>query len=211
VSFRVDRGGVHVVVGPNGAGKSSLLRAIYGSVGATGSVLVDGKDLSSLGAQRRLRAGIALVPQGRQLFKRMTVRENFEVMAEVLGAGRDEVDRALDRFPILRARSRLLAGVLSGGEQQMVAVSRALMGKPRVLLLDEMATGLAPPIVMSLMATVEGLASEGVAVLLAAPSIGAVRDHIARGFVMLRGRIVGEENGGVALDDAYQAKMGLIR
>jgi branched-chain amino acid transport system ATP-binding protein len=85
------------------------------------------------------------------------------------------------------------------------------MGKPRVLLLDEMATGLAPPIVMSLIATVEDLASEGVAVLLAAPSIGAVRDHIARGFVMLRGRIVGEENGGVALDDAYQAKMGLIR
>jgi branched-chain amino acid transport system ATP-binding protein len=211
VSFCIEGGGLHVVVGPNGAGKSSLLRAIYGSVGATGKVLLDGQDLSSMSAMRRLKAGVALVPQGRQLFKRMTVRENFEVMAEVLGAGRVEVDRALDRFPILRARSRQLAGVLSGGEQQMVAVARALMGKPKVLLLDEMATGLAPPIVLSLIATAEALAAEGVAVLLAAPSIGAVRDHIAKGFVMLRGRIVGEETGGVALDDAYQTKMGLIR
>jgi branched-chain amino acid transport system ATP-binding protein len=211
VSFRVGGGGLHVVVGPNGAGKSSLLRAIYGSVGASGSVLVDGQDVSALSALRRLRAGVALVPQGRQLFKRMTVRENFEVMAEVLGSGRGEVDRAIDRFPILRTRSRQLAGVLSGGEQQMVAVARALMGKPRVLLLDEMATGLGPAIVLNLIATVEALAADGVAVLLAEPSIGAVRDHIAQGFVMLRGKIVGEATGGKALDEAYQAKMGVIR
>jgi branched-chain amino acid transport system ATP-binding protein len=210
-SLTIESGRIHVLVGPNGAGKSSLLRAIYGSVGAAGSVRVDDEEVSRLSPMKRARAGVALVPQGRQLFARMSVRENLEVMAEVLGVGRDEVAQALDRFPILRTRSRQLAGVLSGGEQQMVAVTRALMGKPRVLLLDEMATGLGPAIVQRLIETVEGLTREGVAVLLAEPAIGAVRAHIAHGYVILRGRIVAEVEGGDALDDAYQAKMGLVR
>ena len=211
VSLDVVSGGLHVVVGPNGAGKSSLLRAIYGSVGATGSVRVDGEEVARLSAMRRARAGVALVPQGRQLFARMTVVENLEVMAELLGLGREEVDRAMDRFPILRTRARQLAGVLSGGEQQMVAVARALMGHPRILLLDEMSSGLAPAVVRNLIETVQGLTREGVAVLLAEPAIGAVREHIDRGFVMLRGRIVAEVEGADALDDAYQSKMGIVR
>jgi branched-chain amino acid transport system ATP-binding protein len=210
VDLEVESGQITVVVGPNGAGKSSLLGAIYGSVTANGSVRVDGEEVSALSPMRRARAGVRLVPQGRQLFTRMSVRENFEVMAEMLGVPRSEVEAAMERFPILRTRARSLAGVLSGGEQQMLAVARSLMGRPRVLLLDEMATGLAPTVVQNLIGTVETLAAEGVAVLMAEPSIGGVREHLGRGFVLLRGRVVAEATDGEALDRAYQDRMGLV-
>jgi branched-chain amino acid transport system ATP-binding protein len=211
VDLEVESGRISVLAGPNGAGKSSLLGALYGSVPATGGVVLDGEDVSGLSAMRRARAGVALVPQGRQLFTRMSVRENLEVMCEMLAQPRAEVEAAMDRFPILRTRSRSLAGVLSGGEQQMLAVARALMGKPRVLLLDEMATGLAPTIVQQLLRTVRELAAAGVAVLMAEPSIGAVRESVDRGFVLLRGRVVAEAGDGDALDRAYQERMGLVR
>ncbi|NDH50729.1 MAG: ATP-binding cassette domain-containing protein [Betaproteobacteria bacterium] len=139
--FDARPGAITLLVGPNGAGKSSCLNAIYGGVASSGQVLLDGKDLGRLSAMQRARHGVALVPQGRQLFMRMSVRENLEVMAQLLGAGAADIEAGLDRFPILRERAQQLAGVLSGGEQQMLAVSRALMGRPRLLLLDEMVTG----------------------------------------------------------------------
>jgi branched-chain amino acid transport system ATP-binding protein len=209
VSFIAQAGAITAVVGPNGAGKSSCLNAIYGGVASSGALLLDGEDLSRMTAMQRARHGVALVPQGRQLFMRMSVRENLEVMARLLGLGEAEISAGLDRFPVLRERSRQLAGVLSGGEQQMLAVSRALMGKPRLLLLDEMVTGLAPLIVRELASTAVRMAEEGVSVLIAEPSIGAVRSHIDRGMVMLRGRIVDEASGGDALEAAYQKHMGM--
>jgi branched-chain amino acid transport system ATP-binding protein len=209
-SIVVPGGSVTAVVGPNGAGKSSLLMAIYGSVAATGKVIVDGDDISRLRPIVRARQGVAVVPQGRQLFPRLNVRDNLQVMAETLRLPASAVDEAMDRFPILRERARSLAGVLSGGEQQMLVVSRALMRSPRVLLLDEMMTGLAPQIVQSLAATVASLAKDGVAVLIAEPSIGAVRSLITRGYVIIRGTVVAtEEGGGQALDNAYQSAMGI--
>lgn len=215
VDLEVPGGRITVIVGPNGAGKSSLLGALYGSVPAAGSVRLDvgevNEEVGSLPAMRRARAGIALVPQGRQLFTRMSVRENLEVMAEMLGAARGDVEGALDRFPILRQRARSLAGVLSGGEQQMLAVTRALLGRPRVLLLDEMATGLAPTVVQHLLGSVRELAASGVAVLMAEPSIGAVREHVDHGLVLLRGRVVAEAASGDDLDRAYQERMGVAR
>ncbi len=209
VTLTAPGGSVTAVVGPNGAGKSSLLGCGYGSVAGTGRVFLDGEDVTRLGAARRARAGIAIVPQGRQLFPRLNVRDNLLVMAELLRLPRSAVDGALDRFPILRTRVRSLVGVLSGGEQQMLVVSRALMGSPRVLLLDEMMTGLAPLIVAQLAETVAGLARDGVAVLLAEPSIGALGGIVDRGYVLVRGSIVdGTEDGGAALDHRYRAALG---
>ncbi len=123
VSLTVPRGAVTAVVGPNGAGKSSLLLGIYGSVPGTGTVEVDGENVSRLKPIARARAGVAIVPQGRQLFPRLNVTDNLRVMAESLRLPASSVDEALDRFPILRTRARSLAGVLSGGEQQMLVVS----------------------------------------------------------------------------------------
>jgi branched-chain amino acid transport system ATP-binding protein len=203
-------GSITALVGPNGAGKSSALLAMYGSVGSSGKVLVDGDDISRLRASERARRGIALVPQGRQLFAHLTVRENLQVMAEMLKLKRSAIDEALDRFPILHDRVRSLAGVLSGGEQQMLVVTRALMASPRVLLLDEMMTGLAPKIVQQLAGTFGELARTGVAVVLAEPAIGALHDHIARGYVLIRGEVVAtDEAGGASLDRAYQEAVGL--
>lgn len=210
VSFDAAPGAITAVVGPNGAGKSSCLNAIYGGVDSTGEVLLDGEDISGLSAMQRARRGVALVPQGRQLFMRMSVRENLQVMAQLLEVGDVEIDAALERFPILRERSRQLAGVLSGGEQQMLAVSRALMGRPRLLLLDEMVTGLAPLIVRELVATAVRMAADGATVLLAEPSIGALRERLERGYVMLRGKLVADARSGAELDVAYQRHMGLV-
>lgn len=206
VDITVPAGRVTAVVGPNGAGKSSLLLAAYGSVPASGRVLLDGDDLSAMRPAARARAGIAIVPQGRQLFPRLNVADNLQVMAELLRLPRSEVDKAVDRFPILRTRMRSLVGVLSGGEQQMLVVTRALMGSPRVLLLDEMTTGLAPLIVRELADTVARLAGDGVAVLMAEPALGATRSIVDRGYVLVRGSVRATvENGGRALDDAYQS------
>ena len=202
-------GAITVLTGPNGAGKSSCLNAIYGGVAATGQVLLDGQDLSRMSAMERARHGVALVPQGRQLFMRMSVRENLDVMAQLLGVGKDQIEAALERFPILRERANQLAGVLSGGEQQMLAVSRALMGRPRLLLLDEMVTGLAPLVVRRLVETALQMAADGSIVVLAEPSLGAVRDCVGTGCVMLRGRIVAQATGGAALDAEYQRHMGV--
>ncbi|WP_432993597.1 ABC transporter ATP-binding protein [Dactylosporangium sp. CA-233914] len=205
-------GRVTALVGPNGAGKSSALLAAYGSVAATGKVFLDGEDVSRLKPAARARAGIAVVPQGRQLFPKLNVADNLQVMAELLRLPRSAVDTAIDRFPILRTRLRSLVGVLSGGEQQMLVVSRALMGSPRVLLLDEMMTGLAPLIVQELLRTVTQLARDGVAVLMAEPALGAVRGAVDGGYVLVRGEVVAtSEDGGKALDAVYQSKMGVLK
>ncbi|GAA0948998.1 ABC transporter ATP-binding protein [Virgisporangium aurantiacum] len=211
VDLTVPGGSVTALVGPNGAGKSSLLLAAYGSVPASGKIFLDGEDVSSLRPAARARAGIAIVPQGRQLFPRLNVADNLQVMAELLRLPRSAVDEAVDRFPILRTRLKSLVGVLSGGEQQMLVVTRALMGKPRVLLLDEMMTGLAPLIVRELADTVARLAADdGVAVVMAEPALGASRRVIDRGYVLIRGAVVAtEEGGGRALDRAYQHAVGV--
>jgi branched-chain amino acid transport system ATP-binding protein len=203
-------GSVTCLVGPNGAGKSSIILAAYGAVRASGSLLLDGEEISGLASVTRARHGLAIVPQGRQLFPRLTVRENLQVYGDMLKLSGDAIDEALDRFPILRERSKRLAGVLSGGEQQMLVVSRALMTAPSAILLDEIMTGLAPRIVESLVEVVRDLSASGVAVLMAEPSIHAVRGVLQRGYVMIRGRVVDiGEDGGVDLDERYQRAMGI--
>jgi branched-chain amino acid transport system ATP-binding protein len=212
VSVLARGGSVTAIVGPNGAGKSSLILALYGAVRSSGSVQLNGKEINNQPSLARAREGIAIVPQGRQLFPRLSVRENLQVIAEMLRLAPAAVDGALDRFPILRERARSLAGVLSGGEQQMLVVARALMTSPSAILLDEMMTGLAPRIVQTLAEVVRDLSASGIAVLLAEPSIHAVRDIVDRGYVLIRGSVVSaEEGGGLALDERYQDAMGLGR
>jgi len=212
VSLRAPGGAVTCIVGPNGAGKSSIILAAYGAVRGNGSIRLDGEEIAGSASVARARRGLAIVPQGRQLFPRLTVRENMQVYADMLKLPGAAIDGALDRFPILRERAKRLAGILSGGEQQMLVVSRALMTQPRAILLDEIMTGLAPRIVESLVDVVRDLTAEGIAVLMAEPSIHAVRGVLDRGYVVIRGRIVdvGEE-GGIDLDERYQRAMGLAQ
>jgi len=212
VSMTVPPGKVTALIGPNGAGKSSLVLAAFGSIRARGRVSLDGADLTRAAASRRGRAGVAVVPQGRQLFPKLTVRDNLLVAAEQLRLPRRAVDAALARFPILEQRRSSLAGVLSGGEQQMLAVTRALMGEPRVLLLDELATGLAPKVVQTLATTVQELAAGGMAVLLAAPELTVLGHAVDRGYVLVRGTVTATvESGFGPLQAQYEQALGIQR
>lgn len=210
-SLTAPAGRITAIVGPNGAGKSSLALGIYGAVSATGSISLGGADLSTMASIDRARAGLAIVPQGRQLFPKLTVRDNLQVMAELLRLKRGAVEEALDRFPVLRERQGRLAGVLSGGEQQMLVVSRALMGEPSCLVLDEMMTGLAPKIVSGLADAIREIADRGAAVLVVDPAIGALGRVIDRGHVLLRAQLSEAYEDVTALDHGYQRAMGVIQ
>lgn len=210
VSLVAPAGEVTAIVGPNGAGKTSLAGSIYGSVPATGTIKFDGREIQKLSALDRVRSGFAYVPQGRQLFMRMSVRENLRVGADLLGLKAEAVETAFERFPILRERSESYAGVLSGGEQQMLVLGRALLETPNVLLLDEMMTGLAPKIVAELRALVGGLAAEGVTVIVTEPALTALKSVVDRGYVMQRGELVRECDSAATLDNAYKQSMGVL-
>ena len=163
VSLAVRPGRVLTMLGPNGAGKTTLLEALAGVIGfASGSVTIDGADLGRMSRPARARAGLALVEQGRTVFGSLTVAENIRV------AGGDDtaLTEYFELFPPLRPRRDVKAALLSGGEQQMLVLARALARRPSVLMLDEMSLGLAPVIVRRLLPAVRGLADEGMAVLL---------------------------------------------
>ena len=209
-SFLVPAGTITAIVGPNGAGKSSLALGLYGSIAATGGITLGDKALNGLPSIGRARAGLAIVPQGRQLFPKLSVRDNLQVMAEMLALKKVAVEEALDRFPVLRERQNRLAGVLSGGEQQMLVVSRALMGNPNCLILDEMMTGLAPKIVAQLAETVRSIADAGASVLLVDPSLGPLKHIVDRGYVIMRAQLSEEHADVMSLDAGYQRAMGVI-
>jgi branched-chain amino acid transport system ATP-binding protein len=209
-SITAARGAITVLVGPNGAGKSSLLNALIGAVSAAATqITVGGRPIERLDTTARVASGLVLVPQGRQIFPHLTVRENLQVIADGLRLPHHTVGDALDRFPILAQRSRLPAGILSGGEQQMLALSRALMTSPKVLLLDEPTLGLAPIIVAEIVRTIAALAETGIAIVIAEPSIRLIRGRIDHGYVMLRGRIAAESNDADGLERDYLRLMGM--
>jgi branched-chain amino acid transport system ATP-binding protein len=184
------------VVGPNGAGKTTLIDAIAGLLPIRGGrVRLDGRDLASIPAHELCSHGIALVPEGRRLFPAMTVEENLEIgcYASAARARRNQsLERVYATFPVLRERRRALASSLSGGQQQMVAIGRALMAMPRLLLLDEPSLGLAPQIVDQVFEVVAGIHAEGVAVLLVEQNIVQAFAIAARAYVLEQGRIVAE-------------------
>ncbi|HEY3833756.1 MAG TPA: ABC transporter ATP-binding protein [Acidimicrobiia bacterium] len=191
VDLQVPYGGVVALLGPNGGGKSTTLRVVAGQLAATeGDVMVAGRRVNGAPADELARRGVCLVPEGRGIFPNLSVRENLW-MTTYRGVSRSEAEHiAFDRFPNLAARRRQLAGTLSGGEQQMLALARALCTNPALLLLDELSMGLAPIIVEQLYEIVAQIAREGVALVVVeqfAQAVMGISDLVG---IMLRGRVV---------------------
>src|SRR5256714_1432205 len=184
------------VVGPNGAGKSTLINAIAGLHRIdSGALRLDGSDLARLPAHRYCDRGIAIVPEGRRLFTGMTVRENLEIggyRRAVRARRAQSLERVCALFPVLGERLAARAGALSGGQQQMLAIGRAVMAEPRLLLLDEPSLGLAPLIVGALFETIRTIAASGVTMLLVEQNVAMALDVATRAYVLEEGRIAAE-------------------
>ncbi|MDB5316896.1 MAG: Branched-chain amino acid transport system ATP-binding protein [Rhodospirillales bacterium] len=211
VSLHVAEGEIVTLIGANGAGKSTLLMTICGDPRAhAGRIIFDGQDITELPTHTIMRGGIAQSPEGRRVFPRMTVLENLIMGAEVAGhaPGRD-LDRVYALFPRLKERAAQRGGTLSGGEQQMLAIGRALMARPRLLLLDEPSLGLAPLIARQIFGAIRELnAREGLSVLLVEQNANQALRLAHRGYVLVTGRITLEGPGRALLDrpeirDAY--------
>lgn len=194
VSVDVERGQIVAILGANGAGKSSLLGAIAGLVpAARGSVVYDGEELCGLAPERIARLGISLVPEGRRIFPELTVAENLWMGAAAVRERKERErrrDEVFERFPVLRDRSGSDAGHLSGGQQQMLAIGRALMSAPRVLLLDEPSLGLAPIIVTQIFELIGTLREDGVTVLLVEQNANKALGLADRAHVLSSGKAV---------------------
>jgi branched-chain amino acid transport system ATP-binding protein len=207
VSLSVERGEMVALVGPNGAGKSTLLKAIAGLLPPRGGTIRwDGERLDTKPPERIVERGVALVPEGRRLFSRMSVRENLELGAFTQRAEkkrREQMERVYTIFPRLREREQQLAGLLSGGEQQMLALGRALMGLPHLLLLDEPSLGLAPRVVESIFSILAKLHRDGMSLLIVEQSVHAVLALVQRAYILEGGKIVGHGEAQTLLKDDH--------
>jgi len=197
ISLHVDPGEAVAIIGPNGSGKTTLLKAIAGILRPrAGSILLDKREVGGVPAERLVALGCSLVPEGRHVFPSMTVRENLLLGAHARRRRRDGADiaAALDEvhglFGILRERAGQLAGTLSGGQQQMLAIGRALMAGPRLLLLDEPSLGVAPLVVKDIYGAIEGLRSRGLTILLVEQNARVALEVADRGYVIETGQIV---------------------
>jgi branched-chain amino acid transport system ATP-binding protein len=190
VSLRVAEGETVAVIGANGAGKSTLLRTVAGLQGrGRGSVAFDGRPLDGVPTHRRLGLGIALVPEGRRIFPSLTVEENLRVGVVRDRTGRWDLGAVLDLFPALADKRRRPGTLLSGGEQQMLAIGRALMANPRLLLLDEVSLGLAPLVVRRIYQTLPEITGGGATVVLVEQDIGQALAAADRVYCLLEGRV----------------------
>jgi branched-chain amino acid transport system ATP-binding protein len=202
--------GIVAVLGTNGAGKTTLLRAISGHLKAwSGSVTLEGRDLARLSPWNRARAGVAHVPEGRHVFNAMTVEDNLDV-AGLAGRNRAAKDEVYEIFPRLHERRQQLAGSMSGGEQQMLVIGRALMTTPKVLLVDEMSAGLAPVTARNLVESLRLIHQAGVAMLLVEQSPQLIADVVDRVYVLDRGTVstsgtIAEIGGVAGLAEMYLA------
>ena len=204
ISFAVNAGEVTVLIGANGAGKSSTLAAISGLVPAGGRIRFDGRDIRGWAPHAILRAGVVQVPEGREILAQMTVEENL--LMGLRGRDRSDLGSAYERFPILRERRALLAGSLSGGEQQMLAIARALLARPRLLLLDEPSLGLAPLIMKRVFETLADLKRQGVTMLLVEQNALRALRLADRAYVMELGKLVMRGTGPELLRDERVAR-----
>lgn len=195
IDFHVDEGEVVVILGANGAGKTTILRALSGMLKATGSVMLNDKQTVGLDPAEIVRLGVAHVPQGRGTFTELSVQDNLEAGAFIRKDDKvgEDIDRFYDMFPVLGERREQLAGSLSGGEQQMLAISRALMSDPRVLLLDEPSLGLAPIIVQRLFEVLKDLNEQrGTTILVVEQNAQLALDIANRAYVIEVGTIAAE-------------------
>jgi branched-chain amino acid transport system ATP-binding protein len=207
VSLSLCAGEVVALLGGNGAGKTTLLETVLGLRSGV-SVKLFGEEVASLPAEARVRRGVGYVPEGRRVFAGLTVRENLEVASFLAGAARRErVDTLLASFPALGERPQARAWLLSGGQQQMLALARALVDRPRLLLLDEPTLGLAPLIVADLFARLRVLAKAGTAILLAEQRAGPALSIADRAVVLSKGRIVLQASAADLVADATLADL----
>jgi branched-chain amino acid transport system ATP-binding protein len=215
VSMKVDAGEVVAVIGSNGAGKTTLLRVVSGLVKpASGAMVMEGRDLLGMPAHRIIETGIAHVPESRRLFPRLSVRDNLRMGAYMPAARArfaEQLDYVYALFPRLREREGQLAGTLSGGEQQMCAIARALMSRPKLVLLDEPSMGLAPVIVAQVFDLVRRIRSEGFTVLIVEQNVRQVLKVADRAYLLEVGHIkaAGTSAELAASDDIRKAYMGI--
>ncbi|MBX5473999.1 MAG: ABC transporter ATP-binding protein [Thermoleophilia bacterium] len=211
VSLTVVEGETLALVGANGAGKTTLLRTIAGAHRpAGGRIVFDGEDVTHVPAHRRVRIGIALVPEGRKLFPELTVEENLRVAAAAGRPGCWTVDAVLEAFPLLQPLRRKRAASLSGGEQQATAIGRALMTNPRLLLLDEVSLGLAPVAVEGVYRSLATLVETGTTIVLVEQDLGRALGVASRVVCMLEGRLVLEGRAGeLSREQVTEAYFGL--
>ena len=206
-TLHVEQGETVALIGPNGAGKTTFLSAVVGLLSpAAGSVTFEGRDITGMRTEAIVRLGIGLVPEHRRLFRNLTVRENLEIAATGRNGEAADRERLLERFPILRERSDQLAGYLSGGEAQQLAVARALVARPRLLLLDEPSLGLAPLIVDQVFELIAELRDQGTTILLVEQNAYYALEVADRAYVMRTGEL---EGGGPA--DALLDEQELLR
>jgi branched-chain amino acid transport system ATP-binding protein len=215
VDLDVDEGQIVTVVGPNGAGKTTLLKTITGLVRIwSGSVTFQGESLAGLAPHVLPERGLVMVPEGRKLFPFMTVEENL-LMGAYSKSARPHLsatlDEVFDLFPVLKERRKQLGGSLSGGEQQMCAIGRAVMAKPRLLILDEPSLGLAPIIVERILGLVRQLAANGMTIMLVEQNVHDALEMAAKGYVLEQGQVVMQGTGQelLARDDLQQAYLGV--
>ena len=216
VGLRVEGGEVIAIVGSNGAGKSTILRAISGLLKPRkGSINFDSQKIDSRGPNEIVRLGVSMVPEGRELFPRMSVRENLELGAAYIkracGQTAESMEWIYSLFPVLRERVSQLAGTLSGGEQQMLAIGRSLMSRPKLLMLDEPSLGLAPLLVAGVFRTVQKINQDGVTVLLVEQNVRQSLTMAHRAYVLENGRMVMEGKGKELIADKHvkEAYLGL--
>ena len=214
VSLHVDEGEIVTLIGANGAGKTTTVRAISGlTPAAAGSIKLRGQEISRLQAEDIVPMGIGHAPEGRRIFARMTVRENLELGGYIRrdGAAQNDIERVYSLFPRLKERQRQLGGTLSGGEQQMLCIGRALMSRPKVLLLDEPSLGLAPLMVETIFGVIREINGEGTTILLIEQNALKALGVAARGYVLETGRIVKEGTSKALLEspDVQKAYLGI--
>jgi len=202
VSFHVEQGEVVTLIGANGAGKSTALNTVAGLLRSrTGIVHFLGEELRHVPGHKLVGRGMALVPEGRRIFQHMTVQENLDMGGYCRGGDKSaDMERVFDRFPRLKERRRQVAGTLSGGEQQMLAMGRALMSRPKLLMLDEPSMGLAPLLVEQIFDIIRQLHADGTTILLVEQNAQAALAVADRGYVLETGRIVTEGTGTALLE-----------
>ncbi|MBQ6000583.1 MAG: ABC transporter ATP-binding protein [Clostridia bacterium] len=214
ISLEVKQGEIVTLIGANGAGKTTTLRTIAGlKKPSSGSVLLKGQDITAATPRQRVQMGAAMVPEGRHVFTGMTVQENLEMGAFLRRDKRaiaDDMEMVCDYFPILRSRRKQLAGTLSGGEQQMLAMARALMSRPEILLLDEPSMGLSPLLVSEIFSIIRTINEAGTTILLVEQNAGMALQVASRAYVMETGSIVLSGSGEALMesDEIRKAYLG---
>jgi branched-chain amino acid transport system ATP-binding protein len=210
MSFHVNRGEIVCLIGANGAGKTTTLRTVSGLLKpAEGAIFYDEQRIDLLPAHQIVNLGVAQSPEGRRIFPRMSVRENLDMGAFIRrdpAGQREDMERIMELFPILKERARQAAGTLSGGEQQMLAMGRALMARPKLLLLDEPSMGLAPIVVQRIFDTIGDINSQGVTILLVEQNAAQALSLAHRGYVIETGRIVLEDAASSLLENEQVRK-----